>query len=281
MTTRRRAKPSPPKWNRRRQVAGLGQAPAAAGRAPPPLDALRGPPDALVAASSRANDTPAASIRALGSSAGSTAEPGTSVHTPCGGKPATPAADPWRTRPLRRYAATVPRERQLPGAARGGSALSSSGTFPFALRPSGHLLGTILLPRSPWTKERRTARRSNSILAADRSGCQPARRKLGRRRTRQALDLKETREGNHPAEGEALPRHGKEIPGRTTPQGDAPLTAISRPKLTAFSSPPPGRGKKPFPQIPVRGRFRPFQPGRGMRVGANRPAGQRFALVGH
>ena len=224
VTTRRRAKPPPPTGHRHRQATSLGQDRAAAGRALPPrgFDALRRLPDAPVAASSRANDALTADIQALGSSAGSTGGPGISARTPYGDKSATPAADPWRTRPLRRYAATVPRERQLPGAARGGCLYP-----PRALSPSRFVLPvtfcrTILLPRSPWTKERRTTRQSNSILAADRGECQLARRKRGRRRTRDALDLKETQEESHPAEGEAPPRLGKEIPGRITAQGAAP-----------------------------------------------------------
>lgn len=117
-----RCRPCRPASNRRRQTVGCVHGGAVAGHAPPQrgFDAPRVPPAAGVAAAWRANDAPAVDTPAPGSSADSTAGPGTSAHTPCGGKSATPAAAPWWTRPLRRYAAPVPRERQLPGAARGG-----------------------------------------------------------------------------------------------------------------------------------------------------------------
>lgn len=71
--------------------------------------------------------------------------------------------------------------------------------------------------------------------------CQASRRKPRRRRTRDALGLKDTKEGDHPVEGGVIGRRGKETQGRITPQGHTPVRAISRPKLTAFSSPRPHR----------------------------------------
>ena len=57
-------------------------------------------PAGHVAAAWRANDAPIADTRDLGSTADSTAEPDTAVHTPCEGKSATPAAGPLVRRSL-------------------------------------------------------------------------------------------------------------------------------------------------------------------------------------
>jgi hypothetical protein len=121
VTTHPAANPFGPTRNRRQEPARSGRHFAAVGHAPPPRasDALQVPPDAAVAASSRASDAPIAGIRDLGSTAGSTAVPDTSAHTPCAGKSAIPAACPGqgtrlRVRPFRRYAARVPWEVTAP-----------------------------------------------------------------------------------------------------------------------------------------------------------------------
>jgi hypothetical protein len=87
---------------------------------------------------------------------------------------------------------------QLPGAARGGCS-----DPPRALSPL-----RVALPATRLDAHRRRERVSS------------VRRKPGKRSTRDALELKETREKDHP-KGEALPRRGKTISGRITPQGHA------------------------------------------------------------
>ena len=60
----------------------------------------------------------------------------------------------------------------------------------------------------------------------------------GKETYQRILGLKDTKE-DHPATEGAMRRRGKEPQGRITPQGHAPVRAISRPKLKAFSSPRP------------------------------------------
>jgi len=131
-----------------------------------------------------------------------------------------------------------------PGAARGGSAyppraLSHWRFAPSPLIPEDDSLASLLVVQRANDDER-----SRPDACHSEEACQAARRKPGRRRTRDALGSKDTNEGDHLVEGRVIGRRGKQVQGRITPQGHAPVRAIFRPKLTAFSSPRP---ESPFP----------------------------------
>ena len=202
MTTRRPTpKPSRPPSNRRCHTACSGSGSAAAAPAPPPhaSRAPRAPPDAPAAASSLASDAPAAGTRALGSTAGSTAGPDTSAHTPCAGKSAIPAAGLLAdAAPLVVILAMSHGRFSLPRVRPGRMGFILLGhSFPWRMAPS--LLTSDAPPSCP-APHRRAREGPQSRL----DGCSPptrrmssgakkTRRRPGRRRTRCAFALKDTK----------------------------------------------------------------------------------------
>jgi hypothetical protein len=139
VTTRPRMEPYPGNQNSHQRAAGFGLDLASVGDAPPgrAADAPPAPPDAAVAASSPANDTPSADTRGLGSTADSPGGPDTSAHIPCAGKSAIPAAAPWRRCPLRCSPGNVPWEVATPLGPPGEDTLRSPRALvPWCLVPS-------------------------------------------------------------------------------------------------------------------------------------------------
>jgi hypothetical protein len=217
-----RATPSPPTPYRLAEAVCLAPHFAVALRVPPPRvsRALQTPHAAAVAAASLASDAPAASTRALGNTVGSTARLDTSAHTPCADKSAIPAAGLWRASLLRWYAAHVPWEVTTPW--------GRPGRMHFILLGHSALdaLSLLACPRAtspPRTASRRSPKETREARRDPATGqAVKQRRTPGRRRTRDALDLKNTRKEDHPTEAEASRRRGKENQGRITSEGHAP-----------------------------------------------------------
>lgn len=192
MTTRPRAPQLSPKPNRPRQQACSGGAFVAAESALPPRvsHVPRAPLAGHVAAVWRANDAPIAGIRGLGSTAGSTAGRGIAVHTPCGGKSATPAAGPWPRARLRLgwfgwYPARVPWEVVTPWGRPGRMQFILLGHFtPTISSFSDRRRGGDPLPKQfpPPSREGNGKARRDAFRRGGE--CQASRRKPGRTRTR-------------------------------------------------------------------------------------------------
>lgn len=179
VTTRPTLKPFRPSWNRRRHTTCSASAVAAAAGAPPPRasDAPQAPPDAPAAASSLASDAPAADTRRLGSTAGSTAGPDTSAHTPCAGKSAIPAADPWPIGSLDRYPGNVPWEVLAPLGSPGEDDLHP----PRALSHLAHCPFSLLTSDIPPSCPAPRVKGNEGLASMDahprRGGCQAAQRR--------------------------------------------------------------------------------------------------------
>lgn len=146
-----------------------------------------------------ASGAPSADTQGRGSTAGSTGGLDTGSRTLCGGKSAIPGVSRWRSRPLGWYAEHVPWSLRLRGAARGGWLRSSSGTSPSCFGPTRVDLRESDPPEcSSRSIPRGWGKAKEDMLTAGRAGRQAARRKQGRRRTRDALGLKDTQEGTTP-----------------------------------------------------------------------------------
>ena len=140
-----------------------------------------------------ASDATLSGIRVLGNSVGCAAGPEISGRNLCAGKFATSAAGLWHAHRLDWYAGCVPWEVMTPLGPLGEddvilpghSALDSLSRSVAIARQRGN--------RSPRRSEEKT--RLTRQAVTNRQAL-PLRRKQGRRHSRNALDLKETQEGN-------------------------------------------------------------------------------------
>jgi hypothetical protein len=146
----------------------------------------------LAAAWSPASDAPYSDIPALGSSVGCSSEPETAAHSPCRDKFAIPAAAPWHMHRFRWYPELVPWEVMTPlGPPREDGLIlpGHSALDPLSLSACQ---STRTREHFPWKPEGEMRRIRQA--ATTRQAVTP-RRKQGRRRSRNVLGRKETREG--------------------------------------------------------------------------------------
>lgn len=208
MTTRgRKNPPSSPGTDAEglSEQLGLPEGGAPAAPAPPPHALAEFPIGfaALVAAWRPASGATTSCTPRPGSTAGSSAQVGKSVHTPCANKSAAGAVRSWSQRAVSRYADLVPREVVAPAGAAREAVPSRSGIFfsngrPKRSVPTDQLSSLLTLPRSGTQSQPVTDSTENCTLLHHASGLTRRRRKWKRIRSeisqlRQTDGWKQTR----------------------------------------------------------------------------------------
>jgi hypothetical protein len=256
VTTRgRRGRYRPPK--RRFAPLRWPRIPSVSAADVPPRRAVGVPrdrPDVSAAAWRPASDGPPFGIPVPGSNAGCIAVPGTFVRSPCTGKPAIPAAGPWRRPPARQatlpagtrlpvrlsrwYAAHVPWEAITPWGRPGRMPFILLGHSPIpafllsACRPATVFLRPCLGPRRKPEPGHHGRRHAREVAQ---------RRKPGRTRTRCILALKDTKAGT--------PDIPPEVDAKKPRQRDGKNNAHKAMRARPFLSPKTRPSSSPLPLV--------------------------------